>query len=377
MSAFFLYMIVGELTKYLDDWAPPGAAWEKDNVGLQIGSRRLQIKNILLCLELNDEVLKEALQKKCNFIFTHHPLIFKPIKKLDSENSSLSKLIEKLFKHNISVYSSHTNFDSIKDGVSFELAKTLKLKNIRFLENQNSNQFKVVIFIPTSSFDKISDAVFSAGGGIIGEYENCSFRSSGEGTFKGSAKSNPLVGKKNHFKNVNEIRLEVLTDSWKLNSVISAILKTHPYEEPAYDIYPLKNENVNFGAGAIGEFEKEMNENKFLSFVSKSLKTKALKFCEGKGKSVKKVAVCGGSGSELLAQAISESADAFVTADIKYHTFQDAERKILLIDAGHYETEIISLTAAQKVINNMITKSSGIKVLKYSGTTNPVKFYKQ
>jgi len=377
MSAFFLYMIVGELTKYLDDWAPPGAAWEKDNVGLQIGSRRQQIKNILLCLELNDEVLKEALQKKCNFIFTHHPLIFKPIKKLDFENNSLSKLIEKLFKHNMSVYSAHTNFDSIKDGVSFELAKTLKLKNIRFLENQNSNQFKVVTFIPTSSFDKISDAVFTAGGGIIGEYENCSFRSSGEGTFKGSAKSNPLIGKKNHLENVNEIRLEVLTDSWKLNSVISAILKTHPYEEPAYDIYPLKNENVNFGAGAIGELEKEMNENKFLSFVSKSLKTKALKYCEGKGKSVKKVAVCGGSGSELLAQAISGSADAFITADIKYHTFQDAERKILLIDAGHYETEIISLTAVQKAINNMMPKGSGIKILKYSGTTNPVKFYKQ
>lgn len=377
MSAFFLYMIVGELTKYLDDWAPPGAAWEKDNVGLQIGSRRQQIKNILLCLELNDEVLKEALQKKCNFIFTHHPLIFKPIKKLDSENNPLSKLIEKLFKHNISVYSAHTNFDSIKDGVSYELAKALKLKNIRFLENQNSNQFKVVIFIPTSSFDKISGAIFTAGGGIIGEYENCSFRSSGEGTFKGSAKSNPLIGRKNNFENVNEIRLEVLVDSWKLNSVISAILKSHPYEEPAYDIYPLKNKNVNFGSGAIGELEKEMNENKFLSCVSKSLKTKVLKYCTGKEKLIKKVAVCGGSGSELLTRAISEGADAFITADIKYHTYQEADGKILLIDAGHYETEIISLTAVQKVINNMISKSSSIKVLKYSGITNPVKFYKQ
>ncbi|MEK6552501.1 MAG: Nif3-like dinuclear metal center hexameric protein, partial [Bacteroidota bacterium] len=157
----------------------------------------------------------------------------------------------------------------------------------------------------------------------------------------------------------------------------SAIIKTHPYEEPAYDIYPLKNKNVNFGAGAIGELEKEMNENKFLSFVSKSLKTKALKYCEGKGKAVKKVAVCGGSGSELLVKTVSEGADAFVTADIKYHTYQDAERKILLIDAGHYETEIISLKAAQQAINNFIPKSSGIKVLKYSGSTNPVKFYKQ
>lgn len=377
MSAFFLYMIVGDLTKYLDDWAPPGAAWEKDNVGLQIGSRRQKIKSIMLCLELNDEVLKEALQKKCNFIFTHHPLIFKPIKKLDTENNSLAELIEKLFKHNISVYSAHTNFDSIKDGVSFELAKTLKLKNIRFLENEENNQFKVVAFIPATSLDKISEAIFSAGGGIIGEYENCSFRSSGEGTFKGSAKSNPQVGKKNYFKNVNEVRLEVIVDSWKLNKVISAIIKTHPYEEPAYDIYPLKNKNVNYGAGAIGELEKGMNENKFLSFVSKSLKTKALKYCEGKGKAVNKVAVCGGSGSELLAHTISEGADAFVTADIKYHTYQDAERKILLIDAGHYETEIISLKAAQQVINKFIPKSRGIKVFKYSDSTNPVKFYKQ
>lgn len=370
-------MIVGELTKYLDDWAPPGAAWEKDNVGLQIGSRRQKIKSIMLCLELNDEVLKESLQKKCNFIFTHHPLIFKPIKKLDTENNSLAELIEKLFKHNISVYSAHTNFDSIKDGVSFELAKILKLQNIRFLENQGSNQFKVVAFIPTSSLEKVSEAIFSAGGGIIGEYENCSFRSSGEGTFKGSANSNPQVGKKNRIENVNEVRLEVLVDSWKLNRVISAIIKTHPYEEPAYDIYPLKNKNINYGAGAIGELEEEMNENKFLSFVSKSLKTKALKYCEGTGKAIKKVAVCGGSGSELMDKAISDGADAFVTADIKYHTYQDAERKILLIDAGHYETEIISLKAAQQVINSFIPKSSGIKILKYSGSTNPVKFYKQ
>ena len=370
-------MIVGDLTKYLDDWAPPGAAWEKDNVGLQIGSRRQEIKNIMLCLELNDEVLKEALRKKCNFLFTHHPLIFKPIKNLDTENNSLASLIEKLFKHNINVYSAHTNFDSIKDGVSFELAKVLKLKNIRFLENDENNQFKVVTFIPASILDKISKAIFSAGGGIIGEYENCSFRSSGVGTFKGSSKSNPLIGKKNNFEKANEIRLEVKVDSWNLNKVISSILKTHPYDEPAYDIYPLKNKNMNFGAGAIGELEKEVDENKFLSFVSKSLKTKTLKYCKGKGKVIKKVAVCGGSGSELLAKSISEGADAFVTADIKYHTYQDAEKKILLIDAGHYETEIISLKAAQKAINNFIPKRSSIKVFKYSGSTNPVKFYKQ
>ena len=370
-------MIVGDLTKYLDDWAPPGAAWEKDNVGLQIGSRRQKIKNIMLCLELNDEVLKEILQKKCNFIFTHHPLLFKPIKKLDLENNSQAKLIEKLIKHNISVYSAHTNFDSIKNGVSFELAKTLKLQNINFLENEENNQFKVITFIPSKYSDKVAEAIFSAGGGIIGEYEKCSFRSSGEGTFKGSNISNPKVGKKNQFENVDEIRLEVLVNSWNLNNVISAIRKVHPYEEPAYDVYPLKNKNVNFGFGAIGDLEKGMSENNFLSFVSRSLKTKALKYCTGKNKTIKKVAVCGGSGSELLNHSLAKNADAFVTADIKYHTYQEAERKILLIDAGHYETEIISLKPVYKALNNFIASKAGIKVFKYSGSTNPVKFYKQ
>lgn len=368
-------MNVGELIKQIEDWAPPGAAWEKDNVGLQVGSRGDKLKNILLCLELDEEVLKEAIKKKCNLIFTHHPLIFNPIKNLDFEKSKQAKLIQHLIKQNISLYSAHTNLDFTRDGVSFELAKSLKLKNVTFLEHEEANQFKIVIFVPAANVEELSEALFSAGGGVIGNYEKCSFRISGEGTFKGNEDSNPVVGKKGNTEKVEELRLELIVDSWNLGKIINAIKKYHPYEEPAYDIYPLKNKNTNFGAGAIGELEKELSEKEFLNFVSKSLKIGRLKYCNGSGKKIKKVAVCGGSGSELLSRAINSGADAFITADIKYHAYHDAEGKILLIDAGHYETEIGSLNIVKKRIEKILSGKDYIKVFKFSGSTNPVKFY--
>ena len=369
-------MTVGELTKYLEDWAPPGAAWEKDNVGLQIGSRGDTIKNIMLSLELDEEVLTEALQNNCNFIFTHHPLIFKPIKRLDTQKDPTARLIQKIIKNDITVYSAHTNLDFTKDGVSYELAKAFKLTNIRFLELEESNQFKVVVFVPKFSLDDVSRAVFSAGAGVIGEYDNCGFSLSGEGTFKGSAKSSPVIGKKNLLEKVDEIRFEFLVDSWKLKKVIASLLDSHPYEEPAYDIYPLRNKNVNYGAGAIGDLAAGMSEKEFLEFVSRTLKTKGIKYCGGKKQPIKKVAVCGGSGSELIEKAIESKADAFVTADIKYHAYQDAAGKILLADAGHYETEIVVLNSVQDKIKSFLPSKSEIKVLKYKGSTNPIKFYK-
>ncbi len=374
-SAFFLYMNVGELIKQIEDWAPPGAAWEKDNVGLQIGSRGDKLKNILLCLELDDEVLKEAIKKKCNFIFTHHPLIFNPIKKLDFQKDNQAQLIQKLIKNNISLYSAHTNLDFTKDGVSFELAQMLKLKNVKFLELAEGNQFKISVFVPEESVEKLSAELFNSGAGIIGNYENCSFRLKGEGTFKGNEKARPVIGKKGKVEKVNEIRLELIVDVWNLKNAINAIKEFHPYEEPAYDIYPLKNKNTNYGAGAIGELTNELSEKEFLKYVTTLLKTGRLKYCSGNGKIIKRIAVCGGSGSELLNNAINSRADAFITADIKYHTYQEAYGKILMIDAGHYETEIGSLNAVKRKIDAILLKNNSIKVYKYSGSTNPVKFY--
>ncbi len=369
-------MIAETIINFIEKWAPPGAAWEKDNVGLQVGSTKREITNIFLCLELTEKSLNQAINKNCNFIFTHHPFIFKPLNKLNTHSDPKGKLIEKLIKNDITLYSAHTNLDFTTDGVSFELAKSLKLKNNRFLVNEKSNQFKLVVFVPEKSLENVADSLFNAGAGIIGEYEKCSFRLSGNGTFQGSENTNPVIGTKLNYENVNEVRLEVLVDSWKLNSVLSALHQSHPYEEPAFDIYPLNNDNVNFGFGVIGELSESKTPSEFLSHVCKSLKIQNLRYTNGTGKKIKKVAVCGGSGSELLQEAISHRADAFVTADLKYHTFQDGENRILFIDAGHYETEIPALNVVKRKLESLINiNGESVKVVQYSGSTNPVKFF--
>jgi hypothetical protein len=229
------------------------------------------------------------------------------------------------------------------------------------------------VFVPLTHVDKVANAIHSAGAGIIGEYENCSFRTFGIGTFRGSEKSNPRIGKKGSLERVNEVRIEVLVNSLDLNEVISEMKKAHPYEEVAFDVYPLSNENQNYGVGVIGELQKELSENEFLKHVSKSLKVKGFRFNRGKKPRIKKIAVCGGSGSDLINDAIKNDADAFITADVKYHTFQDAEHKILMIDAGHYETEIHSLDEVKKRIEKSLTDKT--KVYKFTGTTNPIVFY--
>ncbi|MBN1299938.1 MAG: Nif3-like dinuclear metal center hexameric protein [Melioribacteraceae bacterium] len=369
-------MLLKELISHIESLAPPGIAWENDNIGLQVGASDTKLSNILLALDINREVLKQAITKNCNLIFTHHPFLFKPLKKIDISKDPKSQIVEELIINKISLYSAHTNLDFIKNGVSYELANRLKLNNIRFLEVSKSNQYKLVVFVPEKFLDKVSEAVFKSGGGIIGEYSNCSYRLIGAGTFRGSENSNPAIGKKNKFETVNEIRLETIVEKWNLSKVISSLIKAHPYEEPAYDVYPLENHNVNFGFGAVGELQKSMTQKEFLAFVIGQLKLKNLRFANGKPGKVKKVAVCGGSGSELLGSAVFTGADAFITSDIKYHTFQDAENKILLIDAGHYETEIHVLNYVKNYLNKLIASTGeNISVYKYTGTTNPVKFY--
>ncbi len=373
---FFYSMIVAELIKYFERWAPPGAAWEGDNVGLQVGSRRKTIQAIFLCLELNEKTLEEAISKNCNFIFTHHPLIFKPISKINTCNDSKSRLIEKLIKNDISLYAAHTNLDFTKDGVNYELAKTLGLSDIKFLQYEKNNQVKIVVFLPKSHLEKVSEAIFKSGGGLIGEYEKCSYRLNGHGTFEGSENTNPSIGKKSNFEIVEEVRLEVLVNSWNIKKVINSIRDSHPYEEPAYDIYPLQNINVNYGSGAIGYLPEELSVPEFLELVSKKIKTKQIRYCSGASNKIKKVAVHGGSISDSLTAAINSGADALVTSDVKYHTFQDAEGKILLIDAGHYETEIHSLKAVERKIREFLDDNKiQLKVYKAKSSTNPTRIF--
>lgn len=364
-----------DLIKYLEEWAPQEIAWNKDNVGLQIGNPGIKIKNILLSLDLSDAVIEEAIENKCNFIITHHPVLYHPIKNLDFSKNKTALMIEKLIKNNITLYSAHTNLDFTKHGVSYQLAKRINLKQIRFLKNLSSTQVKLAVFVPLSHLDKVADAVYQAGGGIIGEYTNCSFRTTGIGTFKGSQESNPSMGNRGKNEFIEEVKLEVLVDEWKLNRVKSALKIAHPYEEVAYDIYTLKNENVNYGMGTIGKIEPAMNQREFLDFISSKLKITNFRFTSGNKKKIETVAVCGGSCGEFIDEAIRQNADAFITADLKYHSFRDAEGKILLIDAGHYETEIPVLVEIQKRLKTYLLKNEKIKVLKFKGSTNPIVFY--
>ena len=364
-------MKCNELIKYLEHWAPKEIAWERDNAGLQVGSLERETKNILLCLDITPQVVDEAVKKSCNLIISHHPLLFHSLKKISTDNDYRSQVIEKLLKNEITLYSAHTNLDFTQDGVSFRLAKKLKLQKIDFLKKLNSNQVKLTVFVPEEAAGKVSESIFNADGGIIGEYSNCSFKIPGEGTFMGSEKSNPAIGTKRKLETVNEVRLEVLVDSWKVEKVLSGMLKVHPYEEPAYDIYPLRNDNSRYGEGAIGILSTEMKQEDFLNYVCENLKIKNIRFSDGHKGKIKTVAVCGGAGSELLSEALKSNADAFITADIKYHTFQEAEGHILLIDAGHYETEIFSLEAIKEKLNSF----SEIKVFIYNKSTNPVNYF--
>lgn len=370
---FFDFMRCERIVKIIEDWAPKSIAWEKDNVGIQVGSLRRDVSNILLCLDVNEDVVDEAVKRKCNLIISHHPLLFRPLKKLDVEKDKGSRIIEKLIKKDITLYSAHTNLDFTKEGVSFQLAKKLGLKIQKFLQNLSSNQNKISVFVPINFADKVAEAMHNAGAGKSGEYSDCSFRSSGTGYFKGSEKSNPSFGVKGKLEKVDEVKIEVLVNSFDVSKVLAAMKQAHPYEEVAYDVYPLVNENVNYGMGVIGVLENELSEKQFLNLVSKSLKIKNFRFTKGLNSKIKKIAVCGGSGSDLLDTAIKSGADAFVTADVKYHTFQDAENKILLIDAGHYETEIHSLEEVKKRLEKSL--SDKIKVYKFTGNTNPVVFY--
>jgi dinuclear metal center YbgI/SA1388 family protein len=284
-------------------------------------------------------------------------------------------MIQMLVKNNITLYSAHTNLDFTKQGVSYTLAKRLQLKKIRFLKNLSHNQFKLAVFVPASHISKVAEAIHQSGGGIIGEYSRCSFSTTGTGTFKGSDESNPSIGNKGVLESVEEVKLEVLVDKWKLNKVISALKKAHPYEEVAYDIYTLQNDNINYGIGAIGELNEAMNVNDFLSFISSKLKISTLRYTRNNKKKIKSVAVCGGSCGELVDEVIKQNADAFVTADLRYHTFQDAEVKILLIDAGHYETEAPVLDEVKRRLETLLNENKKIKVLKFKGSTNPIVFY--
>jgi dinuclear metal center YbgI/SA1388 family protein len=331
-------MTIGEICNYLETIAPLSYQESYDNCGLITGNEQTEATGALITLDCIESVVEEAIEKKCNLIIAHHPIVFSGLKKING-NNYVERVVIKAIQNNIAIYAIHTNLDNVSNGVNAEICKRLGLKNCAILSPKKDLLKKLVTFIPVANFETVSKAVFNAGAGHIGNYSETGFSQQGTGTFKGNEKTNPTIGKKGNLEKVDEIRFETIFPSFMQNQVINALLKTHPYEEVAYDVYPLSNELNSVGSGMIGELEIETDEAEFLNFTKKALKTDCIRHTTLRSKKVKKVAVCGGSGSFLLRAAIASGADCYITADFKYHEFFDAEGKIIIADVGHYESE--------------------------------------
>jgi dinuclear metal center YbgI/SA1388 family protein len=363
-------MKIRAITDFLNNFAPLALQESYDNSGLNIGDPDEEVTGILICLDLNPEVLKEAKKTKCNLVITHHPLIFHPLKKITGETAA-EKMVITAIRENIAVLASHTNLDNSFKGVSAVFANKIGLCNQKVLSPLKGVLRKLVVFCPKDAADKVRQAIFNAGAGHIGNYDCCSYNIEGLGSFRGNEETNPFVGEKNKLHFEPEVRIETIFPAFIQSSVIDAMIAAHPYEEVAYDVYPLENEFPHAGTGIIGELDLEIPAGKFLPFIKKQLGVSQLRYAEGKAKKIRKVAVCGGSGAFLICEALKKGADAFITADIKYHDFQNASGQILLIDAGHFETE----RYAKELLKNILSEKFPTFAVRISKVDiNPVNY---
>jgi dinuclear metal center YbgI/SA1388 family protein len=365
-------MHIVDIITSIESWAPTWAAWEKDNVGLQVGDPQRPVTRVLVALDVTEAVINEAIAKKVELIVSHHPLLFRPPANISTQNP-IGKLILTLAEHHIAVYSSHTNLDFTKGGVSFSLSQELGLINIRFLSPLRDTLAKIVVFVPEGHVERVREAMTNAGAGVIGEYDKCSFAVSGKGSFRGSELSKPFIGKAGQVEFTDEVRLEMLAPRACVTAIVNAMKEVHPYEEVAYDVYGVLNPNPNYGMGAIGEFSTPLPLPQFLKGLKHKLNLKTVKYSGATSRKIRRVAVCGGAGSELLQDAIRAGADVFVTADVRYHTFQSASDNIVLVDAGHYETEQVVLKPLAEFIQTAARAAGALLSVSITKqVTNPV-----
>jgi dinuclear metal center YbgI/SA1388 family protein len=363
-------MQLNKITAYLESVAPLAYQESYDNAGLLVGHPDQEINQALITLDVTEAVLDEAISTGCDLIISHHPLIFAGLKKLNGKNE-VERCVIKAIQNHVAIYSAHTNLDSVFGGVNTKICEKLGLKKCRLLSPAPGQLKKLVTFVPFEHSEKVQQAVFEAGAGNIGNYDSCAYSIAGKGSFRGSEKSNPFVGKKGEVHYENEVRFETIFPAHVQGKIISALLDAHPYEEVAYDIYSLDNTNPQSGIGMVGELDKAMDEKKFLQFTKKNFGAKAVRHSAALGKKVQKVAVCGGSGSFLIQQAIAAKADVFITADLKYHQFFEAEGKIVLADIGHFESEQFT----KEVFYELLTKKFPKFAIRLSEvSTNPVNY---
>jgi dinuclear metal center YbgI/SA1388 family protein len=363
-------MKIKEIIAVLEEMAPLAYAEDFDNVGLLVGDSENESTGILVCHDALDIVIEEAIFKKCNLIVCFHPILFSGLKKITGKNY-VERAVIKAIKNNIAIYAVHTALDNHKKGVNKIFCDALGLTNTKILiPKQNFIQKLVTYTIPENT-EQLRNAMFDAGAGKIGNYEDCSFNSQGIGTYLGNEDSNPEIGERFEFVEAKEIKIEVVFEKHLQSKILKALFSNHVYEEIAYEIYDLQNSHQNIGLGMIGELEKPMEENEFLQFVKEKMECGSIRHSEFIGKKILKVAVLGGSGSYAIKNAIQANADVFLTADLKYHQFYEAENQLLLADIGHFESERFT---KNYIVDFLKKKIPNFAIIFSEENTNPVKY---
>ncbi len=374
---FYILMKIKQILPLLEEMAPLAYAEDFDNVGLLVGNQENEINGILVCHDAIETVIDEAIAKKCNLIVCFHPLLFSGLKKITGKNY-VERSVIKAIKNDIAIYAVHTALDNHKNGVNKIFSDAIGLINTKILVPKQNFIQKLVTYTVPENAEKVRNALFEVGAGTICDYDNCSFNSNGFSTYQGNENSNPTIGNKGELTQTNEIKIEVVFEKQLQSKMLQALFSNHVYEEVAYEIYDLQNTHQNIGLGMIGELEKPMNEADFLAFVNQKMECGTIRHSTFLGKPIQKVAVLGGSGSFAIKQAIQAKADVFLTSDLKYHNFYEAENQLLLADIGHYESERFTknyiVDFLKEKITNFAPALSEDKIVLSEENTNPVKY---
>jgi len=364
-------MKISSVILFLESLAHPALQEKYDNAGLIIGDGDRECRGILVALDATEEVIKEAVAKKCNLVIAHHPIIFGGLKKINGKNY-VEKSVISAIKNDIAVYAIHTNLDNISHGVNGRIAAMLGLEEVTVLSGKTDTLKKLVTFIPLANADEVRNAVFAAGAGYIGNYSDCSFNVEGTGTFKGEEGATPYVGEMGARHHEREVRFETIFPFFLEGRVVAALKNVHPYEEVAFDILPLSNQDPDTGSGLIGILPEPMDEITMLTKLKELFNVPVIRHTELTGRPVEKVAVCGGAGSFLIPKALAENADFYITADVKYHEFFDANNRMVIADIGHYESEQFTINLLHEFLEQ---KFPNFAVLKTEVDTNPVRYF--
>ncbi|MGB1042836.1 MAG: Nif3-like dinuclear metal center hexameric protein [Tenacibaculum sp.] len=363
-------MQIKDVTSYIEQLAPLSYAEDFDNVGLLIGDYATKVTGVLVTLDTLEETVDEAIAKNCNLIISFHPIIFSGLKRING-NSYVERVVLKAIQNNIAIYATHTALDNVNNGVSAKMCEVLGLENCKTLIPKKGIIKKLTTYVQKEKANDLRSKLFETGAGNIGNYDNCSFNLEGIGSFRGNEHSNPVIGKKGELMQEEETAISITFDSYLEGNILNALFKNHPYDEVAYEVITLNNSNQNVGMGMIGEFSSAMNEKDFLQFVKKTFKTDCVRHSQLLNKTIKKVAVLGGSGSFAIKNAIRAKADAYISADFKYHEFFSAEKRILLADVGHYESEQFTKNL---LVDYLSKKFSTFAIILSEKSTNPIHY---